>query len=212
MSVIVAIKENGRVYLGADCRVTDNGLIAPVSEDNYKIAKIKGTNHALFGSVGELVDWNFVKYKYCVPQGIDNIDMEFLQCEFVPTIYQILKNAGFVSNSDDGRAKIDSPFMFAIKDKIYSTDNDLAIVSHDDYFAIGSGQSVALGSLASSKGRPAKTRILMAIAAASVVRDTVGLPMVISDTETCEFEKYTEEDVIKILGNDCIFRGSKILN
>ena len=57
MSVVVAIKENGRVYMGSDSQVTKGGTrITLKNPNNYKIWRVDGSDNAVMGHVGNVRD------------------------------------------------------------------------------------------------------------------------------------------------------------
>ena len=67
MSVVVAIKENGKIYLGADSQVTKGGTRSSLSnKNNYKIWQPKGVENSLIGHVGRVRDANVIRTMYGV--------------------------------------------------------------------------------------------------------------------------------------------------
>lgn len=63
----------------------------------------------------------------------------------------------------------------------------------NDYVAIGSGSSEAIGSLLSTEGEDPKTRIIKAIKASAANDISVDYPIILTDTETTKFDIITED-------------------
>ena len=62
MSVVVAIKEGNKVYLGCDSQVTKGGTRTTLKNpNNYKIWKVLGADNCLMASVGNVRDANIVR-------------------------------------------------------------------------------------------------------------------------------------------------------
>lgn len=169
MSVIVAIKENGKIYIGADSQSTRGSCRASLSNpNNYKIWKVKG-----------------------------DIDFEYVVSRIEPMIRDELIAHKFISD-DNAYEDMESRFIFCYKDKMYTISYG-AVIEQDDFVAIGSGESSAIGSLVSTEGLPAKERIIKAIKA-SVTNDIyVDYPIILTDTEFAKFKIISEENESKYI-------------
>ena len=83
--------------------------------------------------------------------------------------------------------------IVAYRDKLFEIFSDGAVVECDDYAAIGNGVEEALGSLLTTSDiKDPKERILMALKAGLTNNNRVAYPLVITNTETCEFETFDE--------------------
>ena len=61
MSVIVAIKENGKIYMGSDSKSTMGSTrITLRNPNNFKIWKVLDTKNCLMGAVGNKRDSNII--------------------------------------------------------------------------------------------------------------------------------------------------------
>ena len=123
MSVVVAIKENKKVYIGADSQVTRGGTRRTLrNPNNYKVWKIKGVENCLMAHVGNLREANVVRLmdglvsEYNIYK--NHIDFEFIVKKIVPEIFDELKNYGFLKDNKYIES-IDSRFLFAYKDQLY---------------------------------------------------------------------------------------------
>ena len=202
MSVVVAIKENGNVYIGADSQSTKGSTrITLRNPNNYKIWKVINSNNTLMASVGSARDANVIRV---VPGIVDDydefynrVDYKFVVKYVAPNIVKELKKAGFLKN-DDYLEFMDSAYLFAYRDKLFLIDRDLCVLEIDDYVAIGSGSSEAIGSLLSTEGEDPRTRIIKAIKASAANDIYVDYPIIITDTNTTEFEIITEDNETKV--------------
>ena len=203
MSVVVAIKENGKVYVGSDSQVTKGGTRTTLKNpNNYKIWKVPGAENCLMGHVGNVRDANIVRLidglvtDYSVYKNY--VDFEFVVKRVVPSIVSELKEFGMIKD-EKYVDSLDSSFIFAFRDKLYFINRDLSVLEIDDYVAIGSGEDQAIGSLLSTEGEKPIERIVKAIKASAAADIYVDYPIIISDTEATEFEVITEKDEVKYL-------------
>ena len=200
MSVVVGIKKDGVVYLGADSQSSRGGTRTSLSNpNNYKIWKVKGVSNCLMGHVGALRDACVVRIMRNLVREIDaiheEVDYEYVVSRIVPMIVDELKEYSYIEKS--GKLEIlDSRFLFAFKDHLYVIGNDTTVIEIDDCVAIGSGESEAIGSLlTSSDEENPHNRIVKAIKASAAHDIYVDYPIVTSDTLNMEFEVITETNI-----------------
>ena len=195
MSVVVAIKENGKIYLGADSQVTQGSSRASLSNpNNYKIWKVGEAENCFMAHVGLVREGQLVKVNE-MPIGEldiihDAIDWAFVVRVIVPFIQAVLMDAGLIK--EDERS-FNSSFLFAYRDRLFSISYDGCVLEVDDFVAIGSGSNEAKGSLLSTVGKPAEERIVMAIKASAASDIYVDYPIILVDTESQEFHIIKEE-------------------
>ena len=197
MSVVVAVKEGNKIYVGADSQVTCGSTRTTLANpNNYKIWKVGNTDHCLMAHVGMVRDANRVRLldfisDYDVYK--DSINYRYVVENVVPAIVESLDNAKFIDKNklENG---IDSFFLFIYKDRIYSIGADLSVLEVNDYIAIGSGCNQALGSLLSTEGENTKERIIKAIKASAASDIYVDYPIVLIDSDKMKFEVINELD------------------
>jgi len=197
MSVVVAIKEGKKIYMGADSQSTKgNTRITLRNPNNFKIWKVIDSNNTLMASVGAARDANVIRL---VPGIVDEYDefakrvnYKFVVRYIVPNLVRELKKAGFIKD-ENYIEFINSAFLFAYKDKLFLIDRDLCVLEINDYVAIGSGSPEAIGSLLSTEGEDPKTRIIKAIKASAANDIYVDYPIILSDTETTKFDIVTKD-------------------
>ena len=197
MSVVVAIKENGKVYMGCDSQVTSGGTRMTLKNpNNYKIWKVIGADNCLMGSVGNLRDACVIRTlddlvtDYNVYRG--HICFDFVVNSILPDIIHRLQTCKFISEGKFD--SMDSSFLFAFRDQLYNIHSDGSVIEVDDCIAIGSGKNEAVGSLLSTEGEKPETRIIKAIKASAASDIYVDYPIILTDSETTEFKIITEND------------------
>ena len=103
MSVVVAVKENGKIYIGADSQVTRGGTRATLKNpNNYKIWKVIGAPNCLMGHVGNVRDANVIRImdrlvtEYHIFK--EYIDFEFVVAKIVPDILEELRKYRYIKD------------------------------------------------------------------------------------------------------------------
>lgn len=203
MSVVVAIKKDNKVYIGADSQVTRGGTRATLKNpNNYKIWKVKNVDNCLMAHVGVVRDANVVRLmdnlvtEYNVFK--NHVDYEFVVKKVVPDIFSELKEYGYLKD-DKYVEQMDSKYLFVFRDQLYVINNDGCVLEVDDYIAIGSGEDQAIGSLLSTEGEKPEVRIIKAIKSSAASDIYVDYPIILTDSEKTEFEIISESDEKKYL-------------
>ena len=194
MSVVIAIKDNNKVYLAADTMVTFGDSKRHLrSLSTQKIWAVADTPNCIMGGAGYLRDINLVHY--CTEELVPEINLikgdinvGTIMMNVVPTIFNAIRDYGKITDSEDKPAA--STFFWAYKDKLFSIFNDGNVEEVEDYEAIGSGADAALASLAHTQGLPIETRLLMALEAAADISLYVSDPYVFLDTENTELRTF----------------------
>ena len=97
MSVVVAIKKDGIIYMGADSQVTRGGTRTSLSNpNNYKIWKVKGVDNCLMAHVGSLREACVIRVMNDLVREIDVyhecVDFEYVVRRIVPAIIDELRD------------------------------------------------------------------------------------------------------------------------
>ena len=214
MSVVVAVKDNGKVYIGADSQVTRGGTRTTLKNpNNYKIWKVKGVDNCLMAHVGNVRDANAIRVMDRLVTEYDifknNIDFEFVVTCVVPDIINELKKYGFIDNKDHFDS-LESRFIFAYKNMLFIINSDGCVLEIDDCVAIGSGECEAIGSLLSTEGESPKARIVKAIKASAASDIYVDYPIILTDTKRTEFEIITEKNENNYIGQNKEKKNDKV--
>ena len=197
MSVVIAIKHEGSVYFGADSQVTFGGSRMSLSNpNNYKIWKVRGVDNCLLGSVGRCRDANIIRLMDNVISELDvlhdSVNFDWVVTVLVPRIFDELRIAGYVKPDEK---HMDSSFLFAYKDRLFEISSDGCVIEIDDFDAIGSGSTQAVGSLLSTEKHKPTTRIISAIKASAASDIYVDYPIVLANTSDCTFKTIYKEDM-----------------
>jgi ATP-dependent protease HslVU (ClpYQ) peptidase subunit len=201
MSVVVAIKKDGIIYLGADSQVSRGGTRTTLSNpNNYKIWAMRDVDNCLMGSVGTLRANNIIKVADdLIPEIVDvkeAVSFRFVVKHLVPRMFDELDDYKVLAKDSDDAIHMDASFLLAYHDKLYSIDRYGSVIEVDDFCAIGSGANEALGSLLSTADlKDPEGRIKTAIKASAAHDLYVDYPIVISNTEDTEFKVFYEKDV-----------------
>ena len=204
MSVVVAIKKDGAVYMGADSQVTRGGTRASLSNpNNYKIWKVKGVDNCLMGHVGTLREACVVKIMDNLVREIDVmrdlIDFEYVVTRIVPMIIDQLTEFNYLDKNEVFK-DMNSRYLFAYQDKLFVIGFDGAVIEVDDCVAIGSGESEAIGSLVTTSAEESPVvRIVKAIKASAAHDLYVDYPIVMSDTLSTDFAVVDEKNINEII-------------
>ena len=201
MSVVVAIKKDGVIYMGADSQVTKGGTRSTLSNpNNYKIWRVEDTDNCLMGGVGSLRASNIIMVAdSLIPEMVDlkdGVDFRFVVRRFVPHLMAELDDYHALVKDKDDLPDMDASFLLAYHDRLYLIGRYGSVIEVDDFCAIGSGSSEALGSLLSSvEEEDPMERIKKAIKASAAHDLYVDYPIVISNTENTEFKVFYEKDL-----------------
>ena len=204
MSVVVAIKKDDVVYMGADSQVTRGGTRRSLSNpNNYKIWKVKGVDNCLIGHVGTLRDACVIRIMSNLVREIDvihnDINFEYVVSRIVPMIIDELKEYKYINNEDKFDS-MDSRFLFAYQDMLFSISAEGAVIEIDDCIAIGSGECEAIGSLITTVDESdPQSRIVKAIKSSATHDIYVDYPIILSNTLDTEFKVITEDNINEIL-------------
>lgn len=139
MSVVVAVKYDNGVAVGADKQATMHGEFAYACT---KIKKFEDSNIAI-GLSGLLDD--FLPVQYC-EEIIDykdlfkktRIDGAYIYENTIPKLIDLLKNRNRVKQ-DMGRIKMESDFLLATNDGIFLIDSEFGMFEYGFYASIGCG-------------------------------------------------------------------------
>lgn len=206
MSVVVAIKEGNKVYMGCDSQVTHGGTrVTLKNKNNYKIWNVLGVEHCIMGHVGRVREANAVRLiDDMIPELVaikDNVNYRFVVENITTKIVKQLKRFGFCKD-EQYFDHMESEYLFAYKDKLFDISPDACVIEVDDCVAIGSGEDQAIGSLVSTVGEDPISRIIKAIKASAASDIYVDYPIILTDTETNEFRVITEKNESSFLAKN----------
>jgi ATP-dependent protease HslVU (ClpYQ) peptidase subunit len=192
MSVVVALKHDGVIYMGCDSQVSDSRSKYTLSNpNNYKIWKLKGfEDYCIFGGVGSLRDINIMRVSGDLVDELailkDNVNFEYVVEKLVSNIFGLLDRYSRLKKSDDEFKLMSSSYVFSYKSSLFEIAFDGSVLEVDEYTAIGSGSDIALGSLNTTYSLEPIERIILAIESSCKTNLYVNYPIVITNSKSKE--------------------------
>lgn len=139
MSVIVALKFNNGVVIGADRQCT---IYNSWKEESIKIKKFEDSNTVIgiSGSANDFIPLIYtdeiIDYKDIYKK--TNIDGKYIYENVIPNLFKILREHNCVYK-EDGIEYINSDFILANCNGIYVIGGDKSLYEKDFYYTIGCG-------------------------------------------------------------------------
>jgi ATP-dependent protease HslVU (ClpYQ) peptidase subunit len=156
MTCIVGIAHNGEVFLASDRGLSDDDIITSMSAP-----KIRQNDKYLIGyadspGTGQLLHW------ITLPTPPRNNVEKFMRTTFVNAVRKQLNDSG-VDLKDGAHAS----FLIGVSGQLFFVDTTDWQVTECDYMSIGSGASIAMGSLYTTQTwKSAEKRAFTAVSAA----------------------------------------------
>lgn len=184
MTIIIALRDNSHVYVGADSHVTRGYIVLPRPKHEAKIQHHQKAPMVI-GCAGSTVLNNIARLflkesKYVRPAHIPKDYLLNLVIKvIVPYFKKSLEDRGQLVKKD-GAIDLRGELIIAYRNQVVTVHSSGAVIGISGKFvAIGSGTEVALGNLEATSG-DAKKRVLKALKAASKYCTGVGEPFSIS--------------------------------
>lgn len=200
MSLVIAIKDKDRVWIGCDSQVSYGFQKKHMTHVNFsKVWGYPNRPNVLMGGVGSARDIQLVQTNPEMVQTDDyekGIGFNFAVNGLYPRIFQHLANNNRVHKDEKGIPDgfINSEFLFAYKGELFGIGSDGTVEETDDYLAIGCPE-VAIGVLEATKEFSPIDRIIEALRITSETYQYVDFPFFITDTETMKTILISREDV-----------------
>ena len=186
MSVIVAVKENGVVYMGADSQTTVGNRWKRhcLNETGYKIHRFE--NGILLGSCGAVQTTQLLLSNPDIFTLDENgtLTKRWIVTKIVPEIQKLLGREKLL-NEDGG---MENSLVLAHGDKAYALHSYFRVLAKSDFFAIGAGRSSALYALTEQDGKTVRERLFKAMEMSTELVDSISSPYVFIDTKNLQFE------------------------
>ena len=184
MSVIVAVKENGVVYMGADSQTTaGKRKYTYLNETGFKVFRLD--NGMLLGFCGRVGARQTILSSKGVFTLDENGDLtkRHIVLEIIPKLADKMEAVG-----DEESGSLDVSILLGFKDKLYKITSGLDVLKLNEYGFSGSGENFTLYSLNSLKHLPVRERILKALVASAKRDDAVCGPYALIDTQNLTYE------------------------
>ena len=155
MTIVVAVKTENKIIIGADKRVTEEDTI--VSEESSKILvkdlmidSYNDVTHEEFLIAFSGLYSLFELLKTFIPPAKKSTQpfTEYLYMFFVPALNSYLSDYNFIRNYSNGQTGVEWELLIAYRNKLFRLEFNLGICEITTaYYAIGAPRDIALGSL-----------------------------------------------------------------
>jgi ATP-dependent protease HslVU (ClpYQ) peptidase subunit len=178
MTCIVAIAQNGTVYMGSDHAASDDKSGWIMSRKEPKCFKVGQYAVAFTDSfrMGQILQYNWNPPKYTPTKTNSGLD-KFMRTKFIDSVKVAFKDHGFgdIGGNDEDTGGI---FIVGLEGRIFVVDEDFHVGENlVNYMAEGSGGMFALGALHATKNQKnPKMRIKLALEAAAEFSMSVAPP------------------------------------
>ena len=181
MTCIVAISQNGIVYMGSDSAASDEKSGMILARKEPKVFKVGQFGIAFTDSfrMGQILQYNWTPPKYVPTKTNSGLD-KFMRTKFIDSIKSSFKDNGYGTFGTNADADGDTGgvFLVGICGRLFTIDEDFHVGENlANYMAEGSGGSIALGSLHSTKKQKnPRLRLKAALEAAAEFNMSVRPP------------------------------------
>src|SRR6202789_2191313 len=147
MTILVAVKKAGRVYLGAD-RITTFGN--EYTTDLFNSSNIMKLKHAYLATSGYTLLDNVIEHLFA--QGHKMMENEFKTRAHVFTFFldlynELKKSYTLIDSGKDTYASMYTVFLVVTPTNIYGISNNLAVHEYEKFAAKGAGSDYSQGAL-----------------------------------------------------------------
>lgn len=173
MTCIVGLKHNNKVWIGGD-----SAGVGGYSIDIRADSKVFTNGPYLMGFTSSFRMGQILRWGFAAPNPEEGMDLEkFMVTKFINGVREALKEHGWLGNKE-GMDR-GGTFLVGVQGRLFNIYDDLQVgESLHGYAAVGCGEDLALGSLHSTKGAPAK-RVEQALEAAATHSAGVAAPFII---------------------------------
>ena len=199
MSVIVAIKKNNKIYLGADTQTTcGNVKINYLGEDSRKLKLLD--NGIILGAVGQKKGSKliFSHPEFFTLTKDGELTKEHIALNIVPLIKNCLLENDLITFSKDNPPAWSNVFIVAHKDKLFWITKHGNVVTTNHYLGAGAGEDAAFPGLMKLDGEDVRGdsevfhRLADILRVTATRRTGISAPFFLIDTETKEFQMVKE--------------------
>ena len=190
MSIVVAVKKDGVVYLGADTRTTcGDSIETHLLPSHFKIRRL---GSCYVGSTGTVAILQLLKiHPEWFELGGEPLTKRYLVREVVPTYYSLLREQGLIASPSESKEVVNIESSFLITDglRVFRIRSDFTVVEEGDFSAIGCTRHIAYACFSHADSAATPRELTLAALRASATRNTgVGAPYVLVDTRDNQFE------------------------
>ena len=179
MTCIVAIAQNGVVYMGADHAASDDKTGWILSRKDPKVFKVGQYGIAFTDSfrMGQILQYNWTPPKYTATKTNVGLD-KFMRTKFIDSVKEAFKEHGYGNFGPSEDGDTGGIFIVGVCGRLFTVDEDFHVGENVvNYMAEGSGGTIALGALhATKKQKNPRIRLKAALEAATEFNMSVSAP------------------------------------
>ena len=179
MTCIVAIAQNGTVYMGSDHAASDDKSGWILSRKEPKCFKVGQYGIAFTDSfrMGQILQYSWTPPKYTPTKTNSGLD-KFMRTKFVDSVKTAFKEGGYGSIGSSSDEDTGGIFIVGVEGRIFTIDEDFHVGENIvNYMAEGSGGQIALGALYATRNQKnPRVRLKAALEAASMFNMAVAPP------------------------------------
>jgi len=179
MTCIVAIAQNGVVYMGSDHAASDDKSGWILSRKEPKCFKVGQYAIAFTDSfrMGQILQYSWTPPKYTPTKTNSGLD-KFMRTKFIESVKTAFKEGGYGSIGSSSDEDTGGIFIVGLEGRIFTIDEDFHVGENIvNYMAEGSGGQIALGALHATKNQKnPRLRLKAALEAATEFNMAVAAP------------------------------------
>lgn len=172
MTCIVALEQDGVVYVGADSAGIDAHSLSIVRRADEKVF-VTDDGEFIMGFCGSYRIGQLLRYSLDLPEQLaSKDDMAYMVTDFIDAVRAIQRDKGALNKDGDHNVESqDAAFIVGYRGRIYVIEQDFQVGRPvDDFAAVGCGDHLALGAMHATRKDKKLTpeeRITMALEAAT---------------------------------------------
>ena len=148
MSVVIAIKKNGRVYMAADTQTScGDRKVTHHSEGSRKITRFE--NGVLLAHTGLVHNWQILcahpEY-FTVPEE-GELTKKYIVQNIIPKIFKCYRENDMCEKEKGEPDQLGEAYLLAYKDKLFQIDGAFNVAVLEHYADIGAGGDLTLAGL-----------------------------------------------------------------
>ena len=187
MSLVVAYKRDGVVYMGADTQSTcGSTILRSINESGFKITRLP--NGILVGVCGRVKghqriiaqrDW------FTLAEG-EKFDKRYIVRNIIPKMSELMKDIR--EDKDARNSSMEVSLLIAYGDSLYKISRNFAVYECQTYAAIGAGDDYSQYCLSQiGESGDINEGLLNALRAGANFDSTISAPFVLIDTKQREY-------------------------
>lgn len=191
MSLVVAYKREGVVYMGADTQSSYGTTIErALNESGFKISSLP--NGVLLGMTGRVKAHQMIlahKELFDIPHGCA-FNKRHIVKNIIPKLSKLMNEV--VEDKDSCTSSMEVSVLVAYKEKLFYITRDFRVFDCNGYTAIGAGRDYVKYALSTIGGGDINESLLQALRTGAMFDSSVSAPYILIDTKDREY-KIVEE-------------------